>query len=167
MSSLDNNYNQFLADFILQCVNDGKNSVLEICDCAEHELSNIENELKRIEQLKNNQAKLNNVIRQLKGYNIKDNIKNNDAVISSLNTNSIVPNMSELCVKICERLENNSITSPNDLMNSISSIEDNFYVYSAIKFLTDTGIIKRSGEDRSIITGDNWESRPKRYENNI
>ena len=158
MSVLEYNQNQFMADFILQCVKQGKNSVLDICKCAEKEAEQIELEIKRIESLQIKRSKLNNIVRQFKGYHSKDKI----IKIDDYPADSLTPNMSEMCIKICDYLAENNQTTPRELMDNVASVDDNFVVYSSIKLLTDNGIIKRSGLERNIIAGDNWKNRPVR-----
>jgi len=164
MSSLE--YNQFMADYILSCINAGKNSVSDICSGAETESQQIERQIKEIEQLRARQNKLDNIVRQLKGYSVKDRSVKTSSLIDISNSKDLAPNISDLCIKICQYIEDNRTATPRDLMENVSSVDENFAVYSSIKLLADGGIIKRSGIERAIVPGDNWKNRPGQYEPN-
>jgi uncharacterized protein YecE (DUF72 family) len=158
-----NNDNQFLADFILDCVNNNKKTVLDICEMANTKIRDIETEINKIEQLRVEQNKYKNIIKQLSPNRTKN--KEVSALLNIDSSAPITPYIKELCFRICNFVNEKTQTDPRSIMDGVANIEENFAVYSAIKWLNDQGIIKRIGPDRLITAGDNWNNRDSLHEN--
>jgi len=152
-----NDSNQFLADFILECVNSGKNTISNICEAANTKIRDIESEINKIEQLRVEQNKYKNIVKQLSPNRSKN--KEATALLDVDSSAPITPYIKELCFRICNFVEEKKQTDPRSIMDGVANIEENFAVYTSIKWLNDQGIIKRTGPDRLIMAGDNWANR--------
>ncbi len=150
--------NKFLADFILGCVVNGKKTISEICEMAGLKIKEIDIEINKIEQLRAEQNKFRNIIKQLSPNKSKNN-KDASALLDTDPSGPITPYIKKLCFRICNFIQEKKETDPRTIMDNVASIDENFAVYSAIKWLNDCGIIKREGPDRTIMAGENWNNR--------
>ena len=69
----------------------------------------------------------------------------------------------DMCRKICDYLDLvNSPVTNRQIMNEISSIEENRLVLLSIKWLWEQGIITKNEQSlaREIVKGPNWGKRP-------
>jgi ATP phosphoribosyltransferase len=142
----------FVADFIAICTSSGITSTKDICRHAKKMIESLEVEISKSEPLRTEQSKLRMVIRQLQGHSHKV-LKRPGTV-----TNFIVNE--KMCADICDFIEKNERATPRDIMDSVASIEENLSVYSAIKWLTERGVIKREKNGMVIVIGSNWDDRP-------
>jgi hypothetical protein len=150
----------FLAEFIANCVTSGRNTPADMCCAAELRIKEIDNEIKRIEDLRIEKNNLYAVIRQLGGNQPKER-KEYKYIDFSIPEDKLADHYRMLCASICELLD----SYPNGLLISdiwnagLGSLEDNEQVYFAIKWLAGRFVIDKDSNMR-IIKGKNWENRP-------
>ncbi len=154
----------FLTEFIAKCVEEGKATPAEMCQVAEERINEVNEEIKRAEELRLEKANLHGVIRQLGGSKPKElrEYKNADF---SIPFDKLADHYKVLCANICSVMEDdhNGLTI-SDLMNKFSSmgvatLEDNELVYWSIKWLGGRGIVDKD-DSMCLIKGPNWEDRP-------
>ena len=152
----------FAQNYIDDCVKQGKTSLQAISQHAEEEISKIDSELKVIEQLRTRQ----NAIRaMLKNLGLEE--KKQKQISAITNTAAKFEDLDNLiqdmCRKICDYLDLvNSPVTNRQIMNEISSIEENRLVLLSIKWLWEQGIITKNEQSlaREIVKGPNWGKRP-------
>ncbi|KKN67660.1 hypothetical protein LCGC14_0459190 [marine sediment metagenome] len=153
----------FLANFIAECVNDGKTAPNEMCDVAEGRIKKANREIKKIEELRLEKIALYTAIRQLGGKT--DSRREYKNVDFSIPEDKLAEHYRVLCVNICDLIENNPegllIENVMDIFHSmkLASLEENELVYFAIKWLGGRSIIDKDSNMR-LVKGDNWENRP-------
>lgn len=156
----------FLANFIAECVNDGKNSPSEMCIVAEERIEKANKEIKKIEMLRLEKVSLYSVIRQLGGNKPKEirEYKNWDF---SIPEEELDERKRTLCVNICTLIEKRPllISEIRDTFASmkLASLEEYEDVYWAAKWLLGRDIIDKDSSMR-VIKGSSWDKRP--YANN-
>lgn len=152
---------EFLSNYISECLGNGIVSTEGICNNAESEILKIDIELKQFDILKEKQAKLRSIVKQLGGIKYKDYDTKSIVSDFSIPESKLDSKFKEFCVKICNFMDaKNSGIMPREIMDGVASIEDNPYVYSAIKWLAERNIIMREADTRLIIKGKDWENRP-------
>ncbi|MDP2683499.1 MAG: hypothetical protein Q8P20_00425 [bacterium] len=153
----------FLATFIATCVQSGNNSTLEMCQSAQSRIKEINKDIKRIEDLREEKINLYAAIKHL-GGSVKEQ-KAYKYIDFSIPENQLADNYRVLCINICDIIEQNSnglLTS--DLIEELSkkelaSLEDNEQLYFAIKWLAGRLIIDKD-QSLNLIKGKNWDNRP-------
>lgn len=153
----------FVEEFIEKCIVKGITSQKDICNSALSEIQEIDEKLKESNQLRIRKNNLKNVLRDL-GHESLKKARTNEEVkvlseIDKIENSSYV----YLMIQICNFVHNNvnsSITS-REIINAISSMDNEKEVYICIKNLYDNGILARSSKDRTVIRGPKWEERPQ------
>lgn len=154
----------FVNEYIATCIQSGKINPSDICTAAQQEISSLEEEVKKIEAIRTRQINLKAVIRQLGGEGAK-RAKKAPMIVDPLMTEAdLDPYLHEICVKVCDFIEVQAPKQlkPREIMDAVSSLEENKIVLTAIKWLWDHGIIERREESllREISKGKNWVQRP-------
>ncbi|HVI43192.1 MAG TPA: hypothetical protein VM577_21500 [Anaerovoracaceae bacterium] len=155
----------FVNEYIASCFQTGRMSPAEIKEAAEKEILSLDEEIKKIEAIKNRQNNLRNVVRQLGGGEVNKRAKKAPMVVDPMLTESdLDPLVREICAKICDYIEvqHPKALKPREIMDAVSSLEENKIVLTAIKWLWDHGIIERKEDSlvREISKGKNWTDRP-------
>lgn len=156
---------RFVSEFIQKAIAQGKVSISEIRELAQAEINEIENQIKEIEKYRVRQNALKSVIRSLGGETSKKARKNQVTIDTSVSEDKLDPFIREICVKICNFIESvEEPKTPREIMDAVSSLEENRAAYSGIKWLQEQGIVERSenGVIVHITTGPNWKNRPKK-----
>lgn len=154
----------FIDLYVSSCISSGISTPTEICKAAKEEISSLEEEVKKIEAIRERQTNLRSLIRQLGGNEIKRNKKSPIVSISLISEKDLDPFIRDMCVKICNYIEekNPKKLKPREIMDAVSSLEDNKIVLTAIKWLWDQGIVEREENSisREISQGKNWANKP-------
>ena len=159
----------FINEFIATCISQGKTSPVDICSVAKEEIISLDQEMKKIEALRTRQSYLRAVVRQLGGAEVNKRAKRAPVVVDSqLKENELDSYIREMCVKICDHIDQQypKQLKPREIMDAISSLEENKAVLTAIKWLHDNGSIDRREDSfsREIFKGKNWDQRPAQLE---
>lgn len=157
----------FINDYIASCIQAGKMNPVDIREAAEKEILSLEEEVKKIEAIKTRQSNLRAVVRQFGGGEATKRAKRAPMVVDPLLTeNDLDPLVHEICVKICDFIESQhpKTLKPREIMDAVSSLEENKIVLTAIKWLWDHGVVERKEDSlaREISKGKNWNERPTR-----
>lgn len=148
---------EFLSSFLSDCISKGMNSTTDICSYLEKQIEDFDLQISRLEEFKNRQSKLRAVLKQLGGLKHRDDEPEKVIRDFSIPAEKLNEKFKGLCDNICEFLNKNSDgILPSDIMNNISSIEDNHNVYSAIKWLVEHNVVKRD-VNRKIVKGEGWQ----------
>lgn len=155
----------FVNDYIDNCIRAGKTTPTDICDVAQKEILLLDDEMKKIEEIRARQSNLRAVIRQLGGGEINKRAKKAPMIVDPLLTETdLDPYLHEMCIKICDFIDKQhpKMLKPREVMDAVSSLEENKIVLTAIKWLWDHGIIDRKEDSlvREISKGKNWNERP-------
>lgn len=151
---------KFIEGFVTDCIKLGKKSPEEICKCAEATVLEINKRLIDLNKLRTKRSKLKLLIKGLSPKKRRSR-KEIQMIDPSLPDEYLVGPLREICIKICNYIEEHKKATPTDVMNHIANIEQQKPIYRAIKYLTDRKIIKRDGPNQIIVAGNSWESRPK------
>lgn len=157
----------FTNDFIASCIQAGKLTPEDICQAAQREISSLEEEIKKIEALRLRQTSLRAVIRQLGGgESTNKRTKKAPMVVDPLQSEQdLDPYIRQMCIKICDFIEakHPQMLKPREIMDAVSSLEENKIVLTAIKWLWDHGVLERKEDStaREISKGKNWDTRPQ------
>ena len=153
--------NEFFTNYLAESLTKGMTDTKDICKEAELEIKSIDNELKKLDDLKTRQTNLRGVVRQLGGAKYKDTEKTPVITDFSVPESKLDSFFKDFLVEVCDFVEQNpGGVLPRQIMDEISSIENNNQVYSAIKWLVEHSVVERIGIDRLIIKGSEWKSRP-------
>lgn len=154
----------FVEDFIEECISKGIKSQKDICDTALSKMQEIDLKLRESNKLRMEFKNLKQVLKDLGHESIKKPRTNEE--IQTTGDIGKIENSSyfSMMVNICNYIENSiseSITS-REIINGVGSMENDKEIYICIKNLYDNGILTRSGDkERFVIRGQNWENRPK------
>lgn len=149
----------FIETFTNNCILNGKSTPLLICEEARKDLALLNEEISKIELLKIKQANLKTVIKQFGGNNIIKNKKSSIIKEEPVNNDA----HKQMCVKVCDYIDTQDPNPvvPKQIIEAISSIENNKIVLTAILWLWKQNIIKRDDNlERKISKGKNWSDRP-------
>ena len=138
---------EFISDFIQECCFIKKTNPQDIINEARKRISQIDYDIKQVEELKLTRSKLNDVIAS---FSASEN-KNKKEVVF-VNNNGL---NSEFSREICSKVDNLGEVSVNDLL-SIIGIENKGAIFIAIKKLSEMGIITRNSI-KNIVPGPKWE----------
>lgn len=152
----------FVENFIENCILKGIKSQKDICDAALLEMQEIDEKLRESNLLRIRQKNLKQVLRELGHESLKKTRVNEDMKI--LGDIDKIENSSyiSMMIKICNFIDNNldnSITS-REIINSVGSMDNDKEVYICIKNLYDNGILARDS-NRNVICGPKWDERPQ------
>lgn len=155
----------FVNEYISTCIQNGKTTPTDICEEASKEILSLDEEIKKIESIRSRQSNLRSVIRQLGGGEVVKRAKKAPMVVDPLLSESELDSyVHEICVKICDYIEKTHPVKlkPREIMDAVSSLEENKIVLTGIKWLWDHGVIEREENSlvREISKGKNWNERP-------
>lgn len=154
----------FVEDFIEECISKGIKSQKDICDTALLKMQEIDKKLRDSNQLRIDFKNLKQVLKELGHESIKkprvnEEIKTNGDIGEIENSAYLT-----IMVNICNFINNSTqdfITS-REIVNAVGSMENDQEIYICIKNLYDNGILARSGDkERYVIKGPSWENRPQ------
>lgn len=130
----------FTSQFLKECIGKNITSGPDICAEAQRQILELDEEVKKITEIKSKQDKLKLVIKQF-GKNI------NQRPINVINTNISKSELDaptlQVCMKIVSKIENNGKFECNDLFSEHPSIERKI-VFFSLKWLHDNEIITRN-----------------------
>lgn len=139
---------EFLSNFITECISIDKNSPEEIVAEAKLKISNIDNQIKEVEELRSIRSKLLSVIETF------DKTKPNKTEEIKILAFFKIHNQ-KLCHFICHQIKNKNIII-NDLCKNIYSKQD---ILFGIKQLLEQNIIVKS--DNFLLKGSMFDSYMK------
>lgn len=154
------NSDDFVEQFISECIAKGVTSQKLICEIAQKEMIEIDEKLRESNLLRIRYKNLRDVLKNFNHESLKK-IKNN--AISSFNE---IGNIKESpyydsLIKICAFIDfSKDIVTSREIMDKFGNRENSQEIYGLIKTLADHGIISRN-ENRHIIKGPKWDSRPQ------
>ncbi len=155
--------NEFVNDFVDQCINSGKNNPKDIILEAQSKIDELEEKIKQIELLRSQQNNYRSVIKHLGGGDVVRKAKRPVTVDTSVSEEDLPPYIRSLCVKICSFIENNKEDiTPRMILDHCGSLQENKAAFVALKWLHDHGIVDRKtdGMARLVIVGPKWDERP-------
>jgi len=149
-------------DFINECTNNGINSPEAICEEALAKIKEIDHQLYEADLLRKKKVVLNSVIKSF-GYTAP---KRKYTKVSEEMPQEKLDDISlGHAIRICIFLETNTEASPRELMTECGvTVDSDFELYAVIKWLCAQGICSRKPENRSLIQGPKWDSRPQQKE---
>ena len=153
----------YIADFFKKCVSEGRNTPEEICGYANQLIQNIDESLQKMNDLRQEKTYLQGIIKQL-GFN-KTKHEDKCQLDSTLSKDKLGKYWLDLCVRICDFIEQNPGVRPSKIMTNIGSYDEQKSIYSVIKWLGYNSIIDRD-ENRGLIKGSSWDDRPKKNDTN-
>ena len=151
---------EFVAEYVQECIQKGIQFPADIRKCAEDEIDGINEEIQKIEELRNRQSNLRAVIRHM-GGGTKQKKSSSQTMDFTMGWDDLESSFKELCIAICNFISSSGgRKSPRDIMDAISTLTEQKAVYSAIKWLDHNKVISRlnTADGRVIIKGDSWES---------
>lgn len=147
---------QFVADFIFDCIQQGKNSKDAICQEAKTQIAEIDKKLHEADALRVRKNYLYQVLQH----------QGDETFVRKTNVVAPIDDKSEeakvLQKKICNEIQSNSrpLTNREIIQKVASSYNEDAKVIRALKFLGENAIIARENSpERRIIRGENWEKR--------
>lgn len=143
---------EFVQNYISECIETGIFSLKDICEKASLEIKDIEKKLSEFSNLRIKEKNLKNVIRTLSVDKEEKKI-NYDFDDSQFSDN---PVFKEMLTKICDLFKNGGTFSSREIMDAVGSLEENQMIYMSIKHLCDNGILSRDEISRKIIKGERW-----------
>lgn len=149
---------EFVAEYIQACLLKGVQSIPDIRQEAEDEISKINEEISKIEDLKTRQGKLRAVIKHL-GGGVSKKREVAKTMDFSMKWDNLDSGFQELCLDICRLVVENHNLTPREIMNTVSDPREHTVMYSAIKWLDYNNVIGREMTDdgRLIVKGSAWE----------
>jgi hypothetical protein len=153
------NSDDFVNNFISECIDNNIKSPKAICDLAQKEMAEIDEKLREFNKLRIRYKNLKSVLRQ---YDHESIARTKNETFQSFNENEDITEYIHysVLIDICEFIESSeSIITPREIMDAIGDRENSEIVYGCIKTLGDHGIVSRDN-DRNIIKGPKWDIRP-------
>jgi len=151
---------EFVADYVQGCLEKGVHAPADIRKCAEEEISKINEDIQKIEDLRDRQGNLRAVIRHM-GGGTKTKKTSSQTMDFSMDWDDLDESFRELCISICHFIQSHGEgKSPRDIMDVVSDPREHKAVYSAIKWLDHNDVIGRRDTDdgRAIVKAKGWES---------
>lgn len=160
--------NNDVEQFIQKCLEQGKNSLDDMVGEAQKELDEIEDALREHDRIAASFRPRKKVLMEiLKGFGAdpKASRKISPPIPEDSKPEDLTEEMKNLLIQVCEflepRFENNETTLPRDIFEGLNiSMENDFYVYSAIQWLGSQKIIQRGNNGKDLVPGSNWQDRP-------
>jgi len=155
--------NEFMIEYMQKCISLGISNRDEICKKALSEISDIDQELKTLDQLR---VKKFNLKKILDFYKFNEEGKSEKKEKNTSLKNEVVFSCSETInnfkKNICDKLEKENFLPLDKLTQLIGSHKDQSQIMMAVKSLGINNIIKRKSDDNGIvqlIPGENWDKR--------
>lgn len=151
--------NDFVEDFISECIDNGISSQKAIAEKAYIEIQEIDKKLRESNLLRIRYRNLKDVLKEFNHESLKRIKENQVAVYNSIDD---IKDSSyyNILIEICEFIDSSkNIVTSREIMDAISNIENNKVIFGCIKTLSDNGIISRN-KDRHILKGPKWDERP-------
>lgn len=148
----------FVSDFIEECVNNNIYGAKDICEEAIKQIKSYEEELLKADQLRIKIYNLRKVLKQFNHDSVRKIRSNRIAETSSSHSNEL-DNLSKFASAICKYIEENGPSSPYQIRDAIGSYEDHVKIYSAMKWLGENNIIVRDNSGSKFLQGNSWDSR--------
>ncbi len=147
---------EFISNFIASCISENKSNNLEICEEAIKQIKECNEEIKKADMIRVKRDYLNKV---LKNLNYDSILKNNKENSTPVQFNELSPDFNSTLENVISFIEKNSNITASEIVDNLSSYEDNNKIYTVIKYLGLHSIIKRNPDTAVILPGDNWEKR--------
>src|SRR5690606_18007947 len=156
--------NDFVADFITECI---KKNILDsdsICNEAIRQSQEIDAELARLDKLRYRQIQLRNVLKSFNHESVRK-IRSSRIVTERPQDklNESIDLFIDMKIKICNYIEENGPATSRVIMDAVGNFQRDEVTYGAIKSLSEHGIIDRD-ELGNVIKGVNWDKRPIKVE---
>lgn len=150
--------NQFVSDYIQQCVKNGIDNPKDICDAVREEIAEIDAKLHDADGLR---------IRKLDLHQVLITYGSNSLKRTNLETNldEESDEAKQIYAKICDVIDQYGSMTNREIIQKVGSYQEDMKVIRAIKWLGERQIIARDGTlDNKLIRGSNWDARPKDVE---
>lgn len=156
----EENYSQFVADYIQKCIGSGVTSRNDIIDYVLEEIKTIQQEINKMHDgivaKKQYKKKLQSVL-TAQGYSAHQPKINEQKPFEEDSEEA-----KELRANICALLEEKGALTNREILDSLSGYQEDAKIYRSIKWLGEKEIIKRDGSpENRLEKGRNWENRPK------
>ena len=152
----------FIEQFISSCIKEGICSPNAICNAALKRIDEIDEILREQNVFRIEKANLRKVLRNFEHESIKRiKISKLNLINSDTSLNDMDASHKEFLIKICNYI--GSVNKPitgREIMDAVGKMEENAYIYMAIKWLCEKNVLIRR-DDRCLEKGDGWENRPK------
>lgn len=159
----------FIANFVDTCIDQGSVAPDQMIEKAKNKISELDIEIKKLEELRLLQYNYRDVIRHLGGALESPKTKRKKALKMDVKTTitELDDYLKDFCILICDKIEGaENPISMRDMGDLIAPREEYAGVLAAIKWLFGQGIISRqeTSPNRELIQGVNWDKRPKSNE---
>jgi len=151
----------FVSDFIEECVNKNIFDAKQICEEAIKQIKVNEDELIKADQIRIKIYNLRKVLKQFNHETVRK-IRSNrlrDVSKAYINTSEL-DLIKNYAINICNYIEKNGPSSPHQIRDAIGSYEDHVKIYGAMKWLGEKNIITRDSSGLKFLKGNNWDIRP-------
>lgn len=148
---------EFVADYIQTCINNGTQRTADIREQAESEIKGIDAKMKENESLRSKKNYLQAVVRHLGGgTKTKATEKRMDF---SMSWGQLESSFQELCILICEFVttKGDEGTNPREIMETLNLVREQKVVFSAVKWLWHNNIISRQESNKTLVKGSGWD----------
>lgn len=144
----------YISSYIEKCIIGGITSGADILGKAQAELSEIESEIRKLEELKIQRNNLQSIVRHL------TNEEKKPEEIAPKEQGKI---NQDLCNRICDYIKlcglNKQTVTPRSIMDKVSSSSvEHRAVYGAYKSLLENGMLTQTDDDNRFVSfGPNWK----------
>jgi len=153
------NSEDFIENFITDCISKGIKSTKAICESAKSEMDKIDEQLRQSNLLRIRYKNLKSVLREFNHESLKRSKNENYHIIYETTDINESPYFNIL-IEICNFIEKSeNVVTAREIMDIIGNRENSQIIYSCIKTLAENGIISRN-ENRHIIKGPKWSDKP-------
>jgi len=151
----------FVENFISNCINDGISKPSDICNKALDRRNEIDLELEKIYELREERDNLQKVLKSLNHEEARRRRVKSPTINNELKDAEKDPSYIELLKEIAGVVENSSkpLTSREIIVKVGYDGLDPSPVYMAVKWLFERSVLQRNKEDRTITKGTDWDNR--------
>lgn len=148
---------EFVAEYVQECLQQGVQCPADIRRRAESEISGINEEIQKIEELRIRQGNLRAVIRHL-GGGTKSKKSTTKTMDFTMAWEELEDSFKKICFSICSLIKNDGSKMPGEILDALSREQRD--VYSAIKWLEYNEVLSRreTDEGRAIVQGSAWQT---------
>ena len=151
--------NDFVENYISDCIDNGISSQKAIVEKAYAEMQEIDKKLRESNLLRIRYKNLKDVLKEFNHESLK-RIKEYQPQIYNDITDIKDSSYYNVLIEICEFINSTDLlVTSREIMNAIGDIENSQIILGCIKTLSDNGIILRDKE-RHILKGPKWDERP-------
>lgn len=148
---------EFVAEYVQECIQQGVQCPADIRRRAEMEISEINDEIQKIEVLRVQQGNLRAVIRHM-GGGTKAKETTSKTMDFTMAWDELEDSFKNICVSICSIINDGDEKMPGEILDALSREQRS--VYSAIKWLEHNEVVGRrdTDEGRALIKGSAWQA---------